>query len=68
MNCDNCRFANVVRALPLSLECRRHAPRESADTLDNGRAVPIFPMVEPDDWCGDFEKRTNEREVWPRPF
>ncbi len=33
-------------------ECRRHAPTRKDDNL--------FPLVYPDDWCGEFELEESE--------
>ena len=45
LNCGNCRFYMG--------ECRRHAPA----AMQGYMAVPLWPRVNPFDWCGDHELR-----------
>jgi hypothetical protein len=56
--CGNCRFVSEVPPLknPNALaHCLRHAPQPT----QNGRApVSYWPIVEFDDWCGEWKPRT----------
>jgi len=57
-SCFTCRFF-----LPLQKgggSCRRHAPRPSLEgqVVDRGGLMEnaaVFPVVSPEDWCGEFE-------------
>jgi|HubBroStandDraft_1064217.scaffolds.fasta_scaffold10677_9 hypothetical protein len=46
-NCSACRWSFFSDDMPSSVhQCRRHAP-----SLNQER----WPLIEPSDWCGDFE-------------
>ena len=55
--CDGCKFFEENIRPYREGECRRHAPIAVAE--DDGqrgiyRGNPIFPLMAPDDWCGDW--------------
>lgn len=39
--------------------CRRHAPVATGGMMSRSRTM--WPVVDPDDWCGDFEHRNLAR-------
>jgi len=62
--CDNCRYRMLrtfrKTALDLSetqeiayFECRRNAPHSSAKQ----RVAAFWPIVDDDDWCGEWVQR-----------
>jgi hypothetical protein len=57
-NCAACAFAEPGRG-GRGRECRRHAPTAVAAIIDGQRMTSrkVWPKVEDDDWCGDFEAR-----------
>lgn len=65
-SCGNCRFMHrdLVRGVQPVTSCRRYPRQAVAYVLpqqapDGIRWKPvmqgIFPTVEPDDWCGEFQ-------------
>lgn len=58
-NCKDCEFYQAETDVPAST-CRRraptwvHAPEYEDDSMDG------WPVVDPDDWCGEFEQRAPE--------
>lgn len=54
-NCENCRFWVPINEQDAegTGECRRHAPRPSADYSRCG----IWPSTEQDSWCGEHEPK-----------
>lgn len=44
-HCNTCKFRNIRN------ECRRFPPQV---TMVQGSVVPIFPVVDDDDWCGEW--------------
>lgn len=57
--CETCRFAEPKRDYGRTQECRRHAPAGLTvpHWHDLRQYIPIWPVMEPYNWCGDFEKR-----------
>lgn len=64
--CSRCDFFLVIDRGPLAGDwgmCRRHAPVVIAERSrdEQGRVTSqprsVFPMVQPTDWCGDWERR-----------
>ena len=51
--CEGCRFAAHDG---WALKCRRHAPVVSP----RDRNVTLWPVVNPDQWCGDYEPKEDE--------
>lgn len=49
--CENCRFAEWPTGEPNVVECHRRAPQVFFD------AAPMWPKVDRDDWCGEWEAR-----------
>lgn len=47
--CDNCKFYMALE--DDAGQCRRYPPRAT-------RASSVFPSVDYDDWCGEFELDT----------
>lgn len=51
MNCDSCRWYNGVPPLG---RCRKNPP--TVFGMPDGEYMSDFPEVDPDDWCGQWEK------------
>ena len=53
--CASCRFSSVEDSGDgeLIVECRRH-PRQVV-VLEDDDIASVFPAVELDDWCAEFE-------------
>jgi hypothetical protein len=56
--CSNCRYLGPPgehdSAPPVSgPTCRRHAPVATGGMMSGSRTM--WPIVQPDDWCGDWE-------------
>lgn len=55
-SCTNCRFFDPYYDLDDAEEgfgsCRRHSPAGYGLETKLG----IFPLMHPDDWCGDYER------------
>lgn len=45
-------------------QCRRFPPVKYKD--ESGRLYTDFPPVSPEDWCGEFQRKTNSsiRQYW----
>lgn len=57
-SCFTCRFFRPLQKT--SGQCRRHAPRPAMEAQAGNRDgflenAAVFPVVFPDDWCGEFE-------------
>ncbi len=52
-NCPSCTFSTLNPNAPPSVvgECRRYAPKFATEF---GQATRIWPVVQYDDWCGEF--------------
>ena len=47
--CRDCLFFQPLDGVhEMGPYCRRRAPQENRD------GIPGWPLVEPDDWCGEF--------------
>ena len=69
--CDKCRFYQYPEKMASA--CRKHAPSwngktpTSADFVGEGKfhewtgGSSIWPQVDRDDWCGDFEPRNIDK-------
>jgi hypothetical protein len=59
-SCVGCRFANCfapeVVGQPFRIYCHRYAPRP---VMDNPSPIPFWPGVQPDEWCGEYERRAD---------
>ena len=60
--CETCRFAGQRYGYQ-QYPCQRHAPITIHDPGNNMGVYPEafqprWPMMQADDWCGDFELRT----------
>ena len=60
--CETCRFAGHRHGYQ-QYPCQRHAPIAVHDPKKYMGVYPEafvhrFPMMQGDDWCGDFELRT----------
>lgn len=55
--CESCRFYYSDQH---SSECRRYAPRclIVTATIEHD-PLAMWPAVEPDDWCGEYEEHRN---------
>ena len=49
--CVKCKFSSAVPQQRV-LQCRRNPPQ--ASVLANGQSLTVFPLVQPDQWCGEF--------------
>jgi hypothetical protein len=49
-NCGNCRF---LRQGPSYFRCCRYPP--VANPMHAAESATGFPIVRPDDWCGEFK-------------
>jgi hypothetical protein len=67
-SCDSCRFY-WHKDVP---QCRRYAPRPRYTAADHRDKIwlgesdtskdllsdqPVWPYVDPDDWCGEFQEQ-----------
>lgn len=50
-NCDQCRFH-------LAGMCRRMPPAAHDGGRIGGLPIAVWPLVRPEDWCGEFRRRT----------
>lgn len=50
-NCENCAFGQAPYG-GFDYKCRRHAPKASMTEMG---VRPLWPPVQPTDFCGDFE-------------
>ena len=63
--CEGCKF---YRFAGISLHgwsagyCKRHAPTPANEGGYKDRPVGKWPLVQARDWCGDFERATDEQE------
>jgi hypothetical protein len=56
-SCATCRFSRKPDDLPdLSRHCRRHPPKIMRDPDDFAE----FPLVYADDWCGEFQHKSEK--------
>mgnify|MGYP000874994009 CR=1 FL=1 len=60
--CPNCRFWVGLGKKPHQLgECHRHAPAPAPQSLlgeptqGEPQNAAIWPVTDPEDWCGDWE-------------
>jgi hypothetical protein len=51
-SCDTCEFGEVHESDDNHFYCRRRAP-----SMSHGSRA-IFPLVNADDWCGEFKQET----------
>ena len=67
--CGNCRWFAAETSVLTGVryagnvgECRRYAPRGPFTLTTRGRTTTVtaFAPVPPDDWCGEFEAKTQE--------
>lgn len=70
-SCSECRFyqqrmyweqenAGRVKVVKGSYGwCHRYAPKPALSPVDN----IYWPVVKDDDWCGEFESKTNKQEA-----
>jgi len=69
-DCCDCLFYEPEDAY--SGTCRRYAPRPSNLELAEDEAVPlptaVWPFVQSDDWCGEFEQAPEERLLRNKKF
>ena len=60
-NCSVCKHYNSGE-----FQCRRHAPIVMSR---NGKVCTRWPALDPEDWCGDFERGSlpsdHKSEPWP---
>jgi hypothetical protein len=56
--CNNCRFCHVELTgdITVSIQCRRYAPRK-LHGVGTGYESDRWPVIAPDDWCGEFEPK-----------
>lgn len=52
--CETCRFWCREEGDRVG-DCRRHAPQRFDDS------PCLWPVTHPHEWCGDYERRTEER-------
>ena len=52
--CATCRHAVFATVGDPEGQCRRYAPRPDAEA---GCGQTVWPFVEHDDWCGEWERR-----------
>jgi hypothetical protein len=52
--CINCRHFREGNSLQDAGECRIRSPH-----ITNGSEVRVFPKVFREDWCGEFERKSN---------
>ncbi len=60
--CENCQFAG--RDTFSTVECRRHAPGYVVQEYQTITYKPVWPEVQKDDWCGDFQPRHVKRRLY----
>lgn len=53
--CGNCMYANYY-SLYDKYNCRRYPPKVSSLTTN----CSDFPMVNVNDWCGEFKEKSND--------
>jgi hypothetical protein len=51
-SCGNCRF---IRQGPTYLRCCRFPPISNPTLPTNDGSATGFPIVRPDNWCGEFK-------------
>lgn len=58
--CDKCKFYDTSQDDRFAV-CRRNPPRRAGNSIHG-----LWPIVEPDDWCGEFilsvKSSTQERQ------
>ncbi len=55
--CKHCRFGKPVfdtNQQEEAVECHRHAPRPVIEELKTTCVILRWPLMYPDDFCGDF--------------
>ncbi len=60
-NCGICKFAHFSTPLGtlLKINCRRYPPQVNInETDDDYYETTIWPLVEQNQWCGEFEMAT----------
>lgn len=60
-NCSNCRYADVLVA-GKSFVCRRKAPLPITNYDEEGMQANYahWPIVFPNDWCGEYRRRLSK--------
>lgn len=57
--CENCRYWQQFHAPGGGVigECKRHAPLAVPPHSPHGQPAGVSPIVEPSNWCGDWERQ-----------
>lgn len=64
MTCRTCRFFYEEKANEIS-ECRRRSPTVECSLEDSDLLYSVWPDVEPDDWCGEYQPTDDAARVAP---
>ena len=56
--CRNCRFSKNYDD---ECQCHRNAPRSD---MENSSLCVFWPVVYPNDWCGEFEPKPTAVPPW----
>lgn len=63
-----CEYSEVIEASSGTLSCRRYAPRPVPISAESLGERWVWPVVMPEDWCGEFLERQPDEDQEQEPL